>query len=71
MAIEVTMRESLRNMPPKEFINILHPVFEQEEIKLIIVGGVLGCAGERQASSVSKCEYLEAGTLCRWHSEHA
>jgi uncharacterized membrane protein YheB (UPF0754 family) len=44
MQIEVTMRDALQAMPPDEFINILRPVFQQDEIKLIIVGGILGLA---------------------------
>ena len=31
-------------MPADDFINILRPVFKQDEIKLIIVGGILGAA---------------------------
>ena len=34
----------MQAMPPDEFINILRPVFQQDEIKLIIVGGILGAA---------------------------
>jgi uncharacterized membrane protein YheB (UPF0754 family) len=44
MDIEATMREALQAMPPDEFIDILRPIFKQDEIKLIIVGGVLGAA---------------------------
>lgn len=29
-------------LPPEQFERVLHPVFEQDEIKLIVVGGVLG-----------------------------
>jgi len=32
-------------LPPAEFCDILHPVFEEDEIKLIVVGGVLGALG--------------------------
>ena len=42
MDIEATIREALQAMPPEEFINVLRPAFEADEIKLILVGGVLG-----------------------------
>lgn len=42
MDIEATMRAALQDMPPDEFINILRPVFQADEIKLILVGGALG-----------------------------
>ena len=38
------MAMCMQAMPPDEFINILRPVFQQDEIKLIIVGGILGAA---------------------------
>ena len=42
MDIEDTMSAALQDMPPDEFINILRPVFQADEIKLILVGGFLG-----------------------------
>ena len=42
MDIEAAISAALQAMPAEEFIDILHPVFEADEIKLIIVGGVLG-----------------------------
>jgi hypothetical protein len=44
MQIESTISLALQEMPPDQFINILRPVFQADEIKLIIVGGVLGAA---------------------------
>jgi uncharacterized membrane protein YheB (UPF0754 family) len=44
MGMEQTIRESLQAMPPDEFIGILRPAFEADELKLILVGGVLGAA---------------------------
>jgi hypothetical protein len=44
MQIETTISQSLRDMPPDEFIDILRPVFQADEIKLILVGGILGAA---------------------------
>mmetsp|Transcript_13864 Transcript_13864/g.47826 ORF Transcript_13864/g.47826 Transcript_13864/m.47826 type:complete len:441 (-) Transcript_13864:850-2172(-) len=42
LKVEETISESMAVLPPDEFEGVLHPVFEQDEIKLIIVGGVLG-----------------------------
>ena len=41
LLIEDTVREAMRVLPPAEFEGVLHPVFEEDEIKLIFVGGVL------------------------------
>jgi len=40
--IEKTLSRRLKLLTPKNFENLLHPVFEEDEIILIIVGGVLG-----------------------------
>lgn len=40
--IETTVREKMAALPPAEFEGALHPVFEQDEIKLVLLGGVLG-----------------------------
>ena len=42
LGIEETVRERMQKLPGKDFERVLHPVFEQDEIKLIVVGGVLG-----------------------------
>ena len=42
LGIEDTVRERMQKLPGKDFERVLHPVFEQDEIKLIVVGGVLG-----------------------------
>jgi uncharacterized membrane protein YheB (UPF0754 family) len=53
MDIENTIRDALQRMPPDEFINILRPVFKQDEFKLILVGGLLGAmAGAVQQFAV-------------------
>jgi hypothetical protein len=44
MDVEATMRAALQSMPPDDFINILRPAFQQDEWKLILVGGLLGAA---------------------------
>eukprot|EP00002_Diphylleia_rotans_P032735 TRINITY_DN6901_c0_g1_i1.p1 TRINITY_DN6901_c0_g1~~TRINITY_DN6901_c0_g1_i1.p1 ORF type:complete len:409 (-),score=95.06 TRINITY_DN6901_c0_g1_i1:201-1427(-) len=41
--IENTLREKMQSLSPAEFEQALHPVFEEDEIKLILVGAVLGC----------------------------
>mmetsp|Transcript_36936 Transcript_36936/g.44516 ORF Transcript_36936/g.44516 Transcript_36936/m.44516 type:complete len:445 (+) Transcript_36936:320-1654(+) len=40
--IEETLSSRLKLLTPKSFENLLHPVFEEDEIILIVVGGVLG-----------------------------
>lgn len=42
LQLEDTLRTRLQHLPPKEFERLLHAVFEQDEIKLILVGAVLG-----------------------------
>ena len=40
--VEETMRERMEMMSPSEFQNLLRPCFQEDEIKLIIIGGILG-----------------------------
>jgi len=42
MKLEETLRTRLERLPPAEFERLLHAVFEQDEIKLILVGAILG-----------------------------
>ena len=44
MQIQPTICQKLKELPPIDFEGVLHPVFQEDEIKLIIVGGVLGFA---------------------------
>lgn len=37
-----TLRSRLQSLPPRDFERLLHAVFEQDEIKLILVGAILG-----------------------------
>lgn len=39
-----TIREAMQGLSPLEFEGVLHPVFEEDELKLIVVGGTLGAA---------------------------
>lgn len=44
-----TLTHRLQQLPPKDFEDLLHPVFQEDEIILIAVGGVLGAiAGQVQ-----------------------
>ena len=44
--LERTLRDKMAALPPGEFERLLHPVFEEDEFKLIILGGILGvCIG--------------------------
>lgn len=40
--IEKTLSSRLKKLSPKNFEDLLHPVFQEDEIILIVVGGVLG-----------------------------
>jgi len=42
LEVEKTVYVAMKNLPPDEFEGVLHPVFEEDEIKLIVVGGCLG-----------------------------
>ena len=48
--IENALRSNLESLPPERFVNILRPVFQEDEWILIAVGAVLGAlAGLAQA----------------------
>lgn len=42
--IEHTLREKMAALPAEEFVGFLRPVFQEDEMKLIIVGAILGMA---------------------------
>ena len=42
MDLEHIFRTRMQNLPPKDFVDFLRPVFQEDELKLIIVGAVLG-----------------------------
>jgi len=42
LGLQELMREKMKLMTPQEFERVLHPIFEQDELTLIISGGVLG-----------------------------
>lgn len=44
LAIEGTLCTRLQALSPTDFEDLLHPVFQQDEIILIVVGGILGAA---------------------------
>ena len=44
LEIESTLRTGLENMSSKEFEQVLHPIFEEDELTLILAGGFLGFA---------------------------
>jgi len=52
--IENTIRDRMANLPPKEFVGFLRPVFQEDEMKLILVGAALGgMAGLFQLLAIS------------------
>eukprot|EP00127_Corallochytrium_limacisporum_P004891 Clim_evm35s191 gene=Clim_evmTU35s191 len=42
LALQPTIHKALADLPPERYERVLHPVFEQDEWKLILIGGVLG-----------------------------
>ena len=44
LRLEETLRTAMQELSYAEFEGVLHPVFEEDELKLILVGGFLGAA---------------------------
>lgn len=42
MDMETSVRERMQELSPSEFEGVLHPAFEEDEIELIALGGLLG-----------------------------
>ena len=42
LGLKELMRERMALMTPQEFERVLHPIFEQDELTLIISGAILG-----------------------------
>lgn len=40
--METIIREKMTQLPPDEFEGVLHPAFQEDEIQLILLGGLLG-----------------------------
>ena len=40
--MENIIRVKMAELPPEQFEGVLHPAFEEDEIQLIILGGLLG-----------------------------
>ncbi|TDH67591.1 hypothetical protein CCR75_006211 [Bremia lactucae] len=54
MDLEVTLREKMKLLSSEQFENLLHPIFEEDEWKLVVMGGVLGVViGVMQAFLIS------------------
>ena len=50
--LETTLRDKMRALSPEEFEGVLHPVFQEDELTLILVGAFLGLvAGFLQAAA--------------------
>ena len=50
--LEATLREKMRGLSGEEFEGVLHPVFQEDELTLILVGAFLGLvAGFAQAAA--------------------
>jgi len=51
--IEETLSSRLKLLTPANFENLLHPVFQEDEIILIVVGGILGAVAGLVQTSVA------------------
>lgn len=40
--METEIREKMSELPSKEFEGVLHPAFQEDELTLIFLGGLLG-----------------------------
>ena len=57
LQLRETLKTNLRRLTPQEFEQVLHPVFQEDEFTLILVGAVLGLAvgwGQAAADARSK-----------------
>ena len=43
-AVENELRHRMASLPPKEFQDLLRPCFQEDELKLVLLGGALGLA---------------------------
>ena len=43
----------MQQLPPNEFVDFLRPVFQEDELKLIIVGAILGMGAGMQWDKVN------------------
>jgi len=44
LSLRSTLKENLRKLSPHQFEGLLHPVFQEDELTLVLVGSVLGLA---------------------------
>jgi len=68
LRLKETLKTNLRRLTPQEFEQVLHPVFQEDEFTLVLVGAVLGLAvgwGQAWADARAKRRQLDldaAGT---------
>jgi hypothetical protein len=43
-AVAEELRQRMAGLPPDEFQDLLRPCFQEDELKLVLLGGVLGLA---------------------------
>eukprot|EP00980_Cylindrotheca_fusiformis_P007607 scaffold1590_cov140-Cylindrotheca_fusiformis.AAC.1 len=53
LGMEETISEEMRELPFRDFEGVLHPAFEEDEIQLVLLGGVLGAIDKSTAYDVA------------------
>ena len=62
LGLQYTLRTQMEKMTSAKFERVLHPIFEEDELTLIVAGGVLGFA----AGLVQ--QGIETGAAAKWYN---
>jgi hypothetical protein len=57
-AVAEELRHRMASLPPDEFQDLLRPCFQEDELKLVLIGGALGLA-----AGVAQLQWMFGGGL--------